>query len=390
MGLVFVHGIGNRSGPGYGKKVALRDALFRRYLLARALPELEGLAIRNPMWGDLGASLAWNHASSITGPISERFGSEDSSAADLLAVTDPDGTGTPLVNVARRDLYDAIDLLYTLVDVRGRDNAEIEDLADMAVALTDWCDQRSGTDALSLDGVSDDLELVEILCGQTTPQRAASVESLGSRRRLHEAARVVLAAAIDRYRGHNIGGPARIAAAGARRLAGRPISLLIGDVLAYLGSRGEPAAPGPIVALVARMFEDASREGPLVVVAHSMGGNIAYDIVSHFRPDLEVDTLITVGSQVGLFEELKLFGASDPRLPLHPGQRVPALPNVRHWLNVVDRTDVLAYVAEPIFHNVVDYEYPSDAVWAHGAYFRQPSFHARLAARVHEVRGKLP
>jgi pimeloyl-ACP methyl ester carboxylesterase len=140
------------------------------------------------------------------------------------------------------------------------------------------------------------------------------------------------------------------------------------------------------VSLVSGDLELAARDGPLVVVAHSMGGNIAYDILSHFRPDLHIDTLVTVGTQVGLFEELKLFASSNRDLPTPAVPRLPALPNVDRWINVVDRGDVLAYRADPIFDGVDDYEYPSDAPWAHGAYFRQPNFHERLASRVQKAR----
>ncbi|RBL82836.1 hypothetical protein DDE05_34685, partial [Streptomyces cavourensis] len=88
---------------------------------------------------------------------------------------------------------------------------------------------------------------------------------------------------------------------------------------------------------------------PLVVVAHSMGGNIVYDVLSHFRPDLTVDTLVTVGSQVGLFEELKLFGASRPEINGETGGRVPLPPGLGRWINVVDHSDLLAYRVGPIF-----------------------------------------
>ncbi|WP_426504850.1 hypothetical protein ACPPVO_45360 [Dactylosporangium sp. McL0621] len=388
MGLVFVHGIGNRGGPAYDRTVALRDALFRRYLVARAVPELDGAEILSPMWGDLGAHLAWGHAALPADRSRERLGGAGSAAADLLALADTDGSGTPLVRAARHDPRDAIDLLYSVADLRGRDAGEIQELADLAVAFTDWFDRQPDTAGPDLGHCTDDLELLELLCRQVAPVEtpAAGAERLGSRRRLHTAARAVLTAAVNGYRRRTIGGPARSAAGMLRRLAGRPVSLLIGDVMAYLAGRGDRAAPGPIVSVVARAFEEAGREGPLVIVAHSMGGNIAYDILSHFRPDLEVDTFITVGSQVGLFEELKLFEASDPGLPAEKVPRVPARPNIGRWLNVVDRADVLAYVAEPIFEGVSDYEYPSDALWAHGAYFRQPSFHDRLAARVRHVR----
>ncbi|WJK33052.1 hypothetical protein [Solwaraspora sp. WMMA2065] len=373
VALVFVHGIGNRDGRAYANKVALRDALFQRFLLARGVPELAGSEIRNPLWGELGTAVGWSPATLPIDRNSERLGGDDPVVADLVAVADPGGSGMPLVQAARIDLHGAVDLLYSLLDLRGRDDAEIEELADQAVALADWC-EHPDLDATTVD---DDRELVELLVRRTAPVAvpAPGVEALGARRRMRVAAHAALIAAVDRYRRSNVGPPVRHAAAALRRLIGRPVSLLIGDVLVYLASRGSPERPGEVVSLVVRDLEEASREGPLIVVAHSMGGNIVYDVLSYFRPDLEVDTLVTVGTQVGFFEELGMFPARAGR---------PA--NVRRWINVVDRGDLLSYTAAPVLDGVIDYEFPTDALWAHGAYFRQPTFHARLAARVREAR----
>jgi hypothetical protein len=383
VGLVFVHGIGNRGTPAYSRKVALRDALFHRFLLARAVPELAGTVIRNPMWGDLGARPRWQHASLPVGRPGERLGGGDAFLSDLAAAVGAGPSGQPLSRTAGADLRDAVDLLYSAVDLRGRDDAEIAELADLAVALADRC--RPGAPPVAVP--ADDRELVESLLRAAVPAAApaAGAETLGAGRGL-SAARTILLAAVERFRQQNVGPPVRSAAAALRRLAGRPVSLLIGDVLTYLAGRGSAGEPGEIVALVGGELESAAREGPLVVVAHSMGGNIVYDILSHFRPGLHVDTLVTVGTQVGLFEELKLFAASDHALPTPAAPRLPALPNVDRWINVVDRGDVLAYRAAPIFDGVDDYEYPSDAPWAHGAYFRQPNFHERLAGRVRKAR----
>lgn len=119
-----------------------------------------------------------------------------------------------------------------------------------------------------------------------------------------------------------------------------------------------------------------------MVVAHSMGGNIVYDLLTHFRPNLVVDSLVTVGSQVGLFEELKLFAASRADIPGPGVDRVPKPPGVQRWVNVVDDCDPLAFRAAPVFDGVEDYTYPSGALWAHTAYMAQPHFHRRLADRL--------
>ncbi|MFJ9561491.1 hypothetical protein ACIRQQ_15810 [Streptomyces fuscichromogenes] len=385
MALVFVHGIGNRSGHArYQGAVDLRDALFRRFLVTRAYPELSGLPINNPMWGDLGAQLRWQHASLPTAR-QERLGA-DESLTDLASLVGSVHEGRTVLDVAHDDARDAVDLLYTCVDLRGRSPQEIDDLADLAVALVDLCDSPKAT-AHWLADVADDDELLDRFHRLARdPSAPEGTERLGAGDRIGRQARRLLADGLSRYRRHTLGLPARTAAAALRRLAAKPLSLLIGDIMCYLDTRGTREQPGDIVRLVSTALDDARQDGPLVVVAHSMGGNIVYDILSHFRPDLRVDALVTVGSQVGLFEELALFHSSDTRLPNPQAPRVPALPNMGTWINVVDPADILAYRTDTVFEGTVEYEYPSDEPWAHSAYFRQPHFHQRLADRLDEAR----
>jgi hypothetical protein len=69
-------------------------------------------------------------------------------------------------------------------------------------------------------------------------------------------------------------------------------------------------------------------------------------------------------------------------LPVSYRIRRLSLLRSRQWINVVDRADVLSYGVSRIVSGTTDYCYPTDAIWAHSAYFRQPNFHLRLAERV--------
>jgi subtilisin family serine protease len=78
--------------------------------------------------------------------------------------------------------------------------------------------------------------------------------------------------------------------------------------------------------------------GPFVVVAHSQGSMVAYDVLSspEFR-GVDVRLLVTIGSPLGLQEvqdELKRLTGQ------RKGLRVP--PGVRRWLNVADPLDPVA------------------------------------------------
>ena len=166
------------------------------------------------------------------------------------------------------------------------------------------------------------------------------------------------------------------------------VALFVGDVFVYLKSRDKPGG-GEIVAEVQGALERANKarksgDDQLIVVAHSMGGNIMYDILTSSAQGITVDLFLTVGSQVGLFEELKLFRISNPSVTAPA--TVPKPANVARWINVMDPNDILAYATSRIFAGSMDTKIDNKApVWsAHSAYFYRPTFHQRLRARILE------
>jgi hypothetical protein len=375
--------------------VAARDALFRRFLLPAVSQEPGSVTILNPYWGDHGARPAWNHASLPDAGV-EALGTEDLEAdAEIAALVgaaipaeDSITTKAPLVATARRSVEDAVDLLWAAAAGGEGEPGELSGLAQRAVRYA-----RQNTDWEWLNAVETDddflLQLeaqVEAWGGPPTPAAEAPLyESLGFSEtwdRFREAA--------DRVRGVVGRVSGRAVSKVARGPAHRAATLFLGDILVYLRERGTRDQPGPIVTAVAGALEEAGRSATdadqkVIVVAHSMGGNIVYDVLTHFRPDLRVDVLITVGSQVAFFEELKLFAESDKDVPRNPAtDRVPKPSGVGRWINVFDRNDVLGYVAEGVFADVEDYEYSTgEGIFlAHMTYFSRPSFHDRLGERV--------
>jgi hypothetical protein len=165
-----------------------------------------------------------------------------------------------------------------------------------------------------------------------------------------------------------------------RRGVNANLTRFCGDVFVYLQKRGDVNAPGDIPKVVLDALRNTRRETPsepLVVITHSMGGNIVYDILTHFAPDVQVDDWVSVGGQVGLFEEMNLFHSSNPgvRTP----NKVTGLPTgVRHWLNVYDPVDPFAFLTAPVFKSVDrDDSFKTGAGdWqAHGAYFTSFRFY---------------
>lgn len=175
-------------------------------------------------------------------------------------------------------------------------------------------------------------------------------------------------------------------------------SLFIGDVFEYLDKRGDAGQPGPIPQRVLDALDKAHRDKqarqgePLVVITHSMGGQLIYDAVTHFLPnapqyeDIKIDFWCATASQVGFFEELKLFKLRD--VAVEAPQRMP-FPHAHLgvWWNVWDANDFLSYTAQPIFDGVQDESYDSglSLVTSHSGYLRRPSFYRKLAVKLEQA-----
>jgi hypothetical protein len=157
----------------------------------------------------------------------------------------------------------------------------------------------------------------------------------------------------------------------------------MGDALIYFLRRGAPQAEGPIVARVLqRIREKLPKEPdgiPTVFVTHSLGCTIFYDLFTHFDPSLRFDLWVSVGSQLSLYEEVKILANSNAqaavtKAPGEPGHVPVALPKGARWYNVVDPRDPLAYTSQCVFEAVRDeiYECKNDQVdEIHNAYLEE-------------------
>jgi hypothetical protein len=126
----------------------------------------------------------------------------------------------------------------------------------------------------------------------------------------------------------------------------------------------------------------ASAPGPHVVVSHSMGTIIAYDCLRNCADCPPIDTLITLGSPLGLDavqDKLKPAGAKRVDYPTKVK---------RAWINVYDKLDPVVGF-DPKFANdykrdgkkvVKDIEEPNWGKWRHNIvkYLSGPKFRAEL------------
>ncbi|GAA0259438.1 hypothetical protein GCM10010492_70490 [Saccharothrix mutabilis subsp. mutabilis] len=95
-------------------------------------------------------------------------------------------------------------------------------------------------------------------------------------------------------------------------------------------------------------FVKAVGGGAKVVVAHSLGSVIAYDVLRQ-EPRLDVDVLITLGSPLGLRVIRERLGVLGNGRDNWPGQ-------VRQWVNVAAEEDAIALVKvlEPLYCQGID------------------------------------
>ncbi|MEU6817227.1 hypothetical protein [Streptomyces sp. NPDC046860] len=143
-----------------------------------------------------------------------------------------------------------------------------------------------------------------------------------------------------------------------------------GDILKYL-ARGEALR----TFIKDRVTAVAREHGPVTLLAHSLGGIAAVDLLA--QEELPgVHHLVTVGSQAAHLHEIGALPGLAPGKPLP--EHFPA------WTNVYDARDLLGFPAEPVFPTrVTDLELSSGQPFpaAHSGYFPNPEVH-RLLGRL--------
>lgn len=378
MPIVFVHGVAVRDDDDrvlprrFGKvPFAEVEAQLRRYVAPALSDDPGGVPITRLYWGDLGARLAWGDHFKVT------------RVPDAEPVAWRSLTGAALGRELERLLI-AHTLDQSLWPEVIEDVWEVARHPDIGAELASRED-----DTAALDLLVDAVEGVRRARTHPPDETAAGPrwwETLGQQ------IKPTTDRAQARRRANVIGVVNRL-----RRPLENYVPIFMGDVITYLNHRGDAAAPGVIPqraldTLAAAYRLKQERNEPLVVFTHSMGGQIVYDLVTHFLPrmqqysDISIDFWAAAGCQIGLFEELKLFLASEPEHGSESGTMAPALDPafVGHWWTSWDYGDLLSYRTEGVIDGVDEtgFYFGRGLQNSHSAYLEQDDFYRTLAAKV--------
>jgi hypothetical protein len=160
----------------------------------------------------------------------------------------------------------------------------------------------------------------------------------------------------------------------------RLMKVLLKDVHHYLFNAKFSPRPGDVYQVqddirklfVSQLQEDkANREGPFVVVSHSMGTVISYDCLKNVPGCPGIDAYMTVGSPLGLSEVHDNFVPKYDKNYAFPSANL----NSGGWVNVYDRLDPVAFdarLANDYLDNkryaVKDQQVHNSGAWRHSSY----------------------
>jgi len=415
MPILYIHGVATRSRDGF-----VEIERYLRRLVAPAIsPDPDSVLIDDVFWGDVAATFFWDGASRPRSRLLAQGadGPQVSAIENVLTATafantfaQLPATPTPAPATGGLIAGGAASASTGRAPLRLKDLSHdaLSDLLTVLVGDTVTDPVQRAHLALAADAVAHDPATFAALARVNATQE---IDLLLTRVQAHAAADATLvgmggaptwlAGVRDRLceaLSRAAGLPAytvSVVAAELRKPLNEFISVFLGDVFTYLRTRGTAAEPGTIPQRLldkltqAHQHKQARSGEPLVVLSHSMGGQIVYDAITHFLPrtpalqNIRIDFWCATASQVGFFEETKLLLASTPAY--HTGHPVPfPSAHLGVWWNVWDHNDFLSFTADGIVAQVDDTPFDSgmSLLAAHGGYLQRPSFYRALATRL--------
>jgi hypothetical protein len=397
MPIVYVHGVRVRD-PDHAQAVI---PSLRRWVAPHVNPENPAaVQIIDAFWGDVGVNWRWGKKSrpstllldmGTAGSSVSEFGGAAEVEGALDTVPRPQGPGPVLgtggiVGADAEDLRFAslpagerADLLALLTAARAPRPLTAAEQGELPLAAARVAgDPAAPTGATEIETAALQVQAVwdEITDGELVSMGAGLAERV---REFLERAAGAPGSVVSKILGE------------FRPLLHDFASDFLGDVIEYIEARGTREKPGAIMQRVLtalRKAAPAARTEPLVILTHSMGGQLIYDALTHFvEGDPELENLKVAfwgaaASQVPFFEEAKFFLASDPAIGAP--SKAPMPHRVKAWWNVWDVNDVFSFTAKAIFEGVNDEGYDTGfgLLLSHTGYFKRPSFFALLEKRL--------
>lgn len=402
MPVVFVHGVNNRiEDADYATEVARKTGFLRSLFVPRVGLDPGKVSMHFPYWGGEGVKFRWNQASLPSGSDEvEALALRSQDAATVNAEVWLEEArfqhGVQGVNLGQlsrtKGFSTAVDVVWDTASARLRPGQDHDDLLEgYAASLAYAAAHPVPAWAFQEPPLSNAEFLNQLMAAiepyRPTPLAGARTETLGMGSWLQS-----LKEDLSRLASAPGDAAAALVVGLKRKSAHAKAARFLGDIFVYLDRRGTAAQPGVILRDVLAKLKTAEAarqpgDDKLVVIGHSLGGVIMYDVLTHFAPDLKVDLFVTVGSQVALFEEMALYRSSRADMPADPASyRLERPAGVGRWLNVYDTNDVFSFRAATVFNGVNDYRFDTGygLLDAHGGYFVRPSFYKRLAVRLNE------
>ncbi len=454
MPLVFVHGVNTRRGETAPEQKIFdnRVEFFKQQFREVAFPGTPKLDVRAPYWGHLGAQFARDLKCipHDAGHGFETLGLDSLESAPLEEITaafldgelglDQEVQDNPILTLARRrGMPAAIDLLFAGASAAPVNVNMIEEphkmpeAARLAKAALEYA--AANPDPAWLGTVADDRAFIDQLLEETKGAMEADPKfetlgigntlggwlkgaAAGIKKAATKVAGIATGAVIGGFGGVVVGAAAgggtkssrqafMLASRYIRPAASTFIARFFGDVFKYMQNRQpvideilkdiDAAAQARDAAIAERKKQEEAGQrigeldDKLILVGHSFGGILLFDTLTHFRPNLECDLLVTVGSQVALFAEISLFANQAPlNAAFQAKTAAPRPKNIKRWINVFDLTDYVGFGVNEVFTGAKDFAFEADAypIISHGAYFDTPSLYVRLNKRAGEAFAK--
>lgn len=401
MPIIYMHGVNTRD-PKHFEPV-------REYLRKIVAPAIsskpETVSIRSADWFQLCAPPKWE---GIARPRTALSGMGANSRNEML---DAIVEATPRTEARASSSFTSGTMTSASSGIRldRLSAAELSDLIALASAKPGTAPVQGAKIGVAADRIAHDPNVRARLAQAGSPDDQWAIIAAEMQRDVEAQSAFVSAGAFDVLRDmkqrvqESLSRIASKPAVGLSMAAGelRPalndlVTRFLGDALYYVSGRGKAAAPGPIPSVLLKELRTAqtnkqeNNNEPIVLLTHSMGGQIAYDTITSFLPaepnPIKVDYWCATASQVGYFEELNMFLASSPDHSKATGRRTPVpTAHLGKWWNVWDTNDILSFTTKGIFADGIDdeeYKTGMSTASAHGGYLERPSFYRRFADKI--------